>query len=41
MVEYTELDESMASETNQQTGRLKFCWSNVNSSLLYIVLKFL
>ncbi|CAG7874560.1 hypothetical protein HID58_091065 [Brassica napus] len=29
VVEYTELDESMASETNQQTGRLKFCWSNV------------
>ncbi|KAF8101679.1 hypothetical protein N665_0201s0006 [Sinapis alba] len=29
VVEYTELDESMASATNQQTGRLQFCWSNV------------
>ncbi|CAN8287488.1 unnamed protein product [Cochlearia groenlandica] len=29
VVEYTELDESMSSATNQQTGRLQFCWSNV------------
>ncbi|CAH2059326.1 unnamed protein product [Thlaspi arvense] len=29
VVEYTELDPSMASATNQQTGRLQFCWSNV------------
>ncbi|XP_023639801.1 UDP-N-acetylglucosamine diphosphorylase 2 isoform X2 [Capsella rubella] len=29
VVEYTELDQSMASATNQQTGRLQFCWSNV------------
>ncbi|XP_018440806.2 UDP-N-acetylglucosamine diphosphorylase 2 isoform X2 [Raphanus sativus] len=29
VVEYTELDESMASATNQQTGRLQYCWSNV------------
>jgi UDP-N-acetylglucosamine/UDP-N-acetylgalactosamine diphosphorylase len=29
VVEYTELDQSMASATNQQTGRLQYCWSNV------------
>ncbi|KAJ4981768.1 hypothetical protein NE237_032605 [Protea cynaroides] len=29
VVEYSELDPSLASEINQQTGRLRFCWSNV------------
>lgn len=29
VVEYTELDPSMASAINQETGRLRFCWSNV------------
>ncbi|KAK8311830.1 hypothetical protein V6Z11_D02G278000 [Gossypium hirsutum] len=27
VVEYTELDQSLASAVNQQTGRLRFCWS--------------
>lgn len=31
VVEYSELDPSMASLINQQTGRLRFCWSNVMS----------
>ncbi|KDP29578.1 hypothetical protein JCGZ_19379 [Jatropha curcas] len=29
VVEYSELDPSLASQVNQQTGRLRFCWSNV------------
>ncbi|KAH8521257.1 hypothetical protein H0E87_002349 [Populus deltoides] len=29
VVEYSELDQSLASAINQQTGRLRFCWSNV------------
>ncbi|KAG0451594.1 hypothetical protein HPP92_026365 [Vanilla planifolia] len=29
VVEYSELDSSMASEINQSTGRLRYCWSNV------------
>ncbi|KAG9139691.1 hypothetical protein Leryth_021163 [Lithospermum erythrorhizon] len=29
VVEYSELDPSMASEINQETGRLRYCWSNV------------
>ncbi|KAL1537557.1 UDP-N-acetylglucosamine diphosphorylase 1 [Salvia divinorum] len=29
VVEYSELDSSMASEINQETGRLRYCWSNV------------
>ncbi|KAB2051359.1 hypothetical protein ES319_A12G049400v1 [Gossypium barbadense] len=29
VVEYSELDSSLASAVNQQTGRLRFCWSNV------------
>ncbi|KAF5729219.1 UDP-N-acetylglucosamine diphosphorylase 1-like [Tripterygium wilfordii] len=29
VVEYSELDQSLASAINQQTGRLHFCWSNV------------
>ncbi|XP_059625465.1 UDP-N-acetylglucosamine diphosphorylase 1 isoform X1 [Cornus florida] len=29
VVEYNELDPSLASEINQGTGRLRFCWSNV------------
>ncbi|CAN1225497.1 UDP-N-acetylglucosamine diphosphorylase 1 [Linum grandiflorum] len=29
VVEYSELDQSLASAVNQQTGRLRFCWSNV------------
>ncbi|GLT32810.1 hypothetical protein SLA2020_074490 [Shorea laevis] len=29
VVEYSELDPSLASVINQQTGRLRFCWSNV------------
>lgn len=29
VVEYSELDPSVASAVNQQTGRLRFCWSNV------------
>ncbi|KAL7131333.1 hypothetical protein ABFS83_13G190300 [Erythranthe nasuta] len=29
VVEYTELDSSLASLTNQETGGLRFCWSNV------------
>lgn len=29
VVEYSELDQSLASAINQETGRLRFCWSNV------------
>ncbi|KAF5733576.1 UDP-N-acetylglucosamine diphosphorylase 1 [Tripterygium wilfordii] len=29
VVEYSELDQSLASAINQETGRLSFCWSNV------------
>ncbi|KAF3450033.1 hypothetical protein FNV43_RR06112 [Rhamnella rubrinervis] len=29
VVEYSELDQSMASLINQETGRLRYCWSNV------------
>ncbi|XP_057748446.1 UDP-N-acetylglucosamine diphosphorylase 1-like [Arachis stenosperma] len=29
VVEYSELDPSLASAVNQATGRLRFCWSNV------------
>ncbi|WCJ28733.1 UDP-N-acetylglucosamine diphosphorylase 1 [Euphorbia peplus] len=29
VVEYSEMDQSLASAINQQTGRLRFCWSNV------------
>lgn len=29
VVEYSELDPSLASAINQQTGRLRYCWSNV------------
>ncbi|GMH27758.1 hypothetical protein Nepgr_029601 [Nepenthes gracilis] len=29
VVEYSELDPSLASSINQETGRLRFCWSNV------------
>ena len=29
VVEYSELDSSMASAINQETGRLRYCWSNV------------
>jgi UDP-N-acetylglucosamine/UDP-N-acetylgalactosamine diphosphorylase len=29
VVEYSELDQSMASAINQRTGRLQYCWSNV------------
>ncbi|GLT49486.1 hypothetical protein SLA2020_230380 [Shorea laevis] len=29
VVEYSELDPALASAINQQTGRLRFCWSNV------------
>jgi len=30
VVEYSEMDPSMTSEINQTTGRLRYCWSNVN-----------
>ncbi|XP_071735498.1 UDP-N-acetylglucosamine diphosphorylase 1-like [Rutidosis leptorrhynchoides] len=29
VVEYSELEQSLASEINQGTGRLRYCWSNV------------
>ncbi|KAK4754343.1 hypothetical protein SAY87_002447 [Trapa incisa] len=29
VVEYSELDPSMTSEINQETGRLRYCWSNI------------
>ncbi|KAL3616694.1 UDP-N-acetylglucosamine diphosphorylase 1 [Castilleja foliolosa] len=29
VVEYSELDSSLSSAINQETGRLRFCWSNV------------
>ncbi|GMJ12591.1 N-acetylglucosamine-1-phosphate uridylyltransferase 2 [Hibiscus trionum] len=29
VVEYSELDQPLSSAINQQTGRLRFCWSNV------------
>ncbi|OVA05554.1 UTP--glucose-1-phosphate uridylyltransferase [Macleaya cordata] len=29
VVEYSELDQSMACAINQETGRLRYCWSNV------------
>ncbi|XP_059287149.1 UDP-N-acetylglucosamine diphosphorylase 2 [Lycium ferocissimum] len=29
VVEYSELDPSLSSAVNQETGRLRFCWSNV------------
>ncbi|KAL6580911.1 UDP-N-acetylglucosamine diphosphorylase 2 [Orobanche minor] len=34
VVEYSELDSSMASAINQETGRLRFCWSNCWELLL-------
>lgn len=34
VVEYSELDSSLASAINQETGRLRFCWSNVSLSSL-------
>lgn len=30
VVEYSELDPSVASAVNQETGRLCFCWSNLS-----------
>lgn len=33
VVEYSELDQSLSSAINQETGRLRFCWSNVLSIL--------
>ena len=33
MVEYTELDPTLASAINQETGRLRFCWSNVQAAV--------
>lgn len=38
MVEYSELDQSLASAINQETGRLRFCWSNVFSIILSFIL---
>jgi len=38
VVEYSELDQSMASAINQRTGRLQYCWSNVNSFFLLLLL---
>ncbi|RVX02780.1 UDP-N-acetylglucosamine diphosphorylase 1 [Vitis vinifera] len=29
VVEYSELDPTLASAINQETGRLRYCWSNV------------
>lgn len=29
VVEYSEMDQSMTSAINQETGRLRYCWSNV------------
>lgn len=29
VVEYSEMDAAMATEMNQSTGRLRYCWSNV------------
>lgn len=29
VVEYSEMDAAMATEINQSTGRLRYCWSNV------------
>lgn len=31
MVEYSEMDSSLATAINQETGRLRFCWGNVIS----------
>ena len=36
MVEYSELDPSVASAVNQETGRLRFCWSNVRLIFAYL-----
>jgi hypothetical protein len=36
VVEYSELDPSLASTVNQATGRLRFCWSNV--SLFFFII---
>lgn len=41
VVEYSELDSSLASAINQQTGRLRFCWSNVMSAASSFHLVFL
>lgn len=45
VVEYSEMEQSMASEINQITGRLRFCWSNVNififSSIRLFILNYL
>lgn len=38
VVEYSELDQSMASAINQRTGRLQYCWSNVKSISLLLLL---
>lgn len=40
VVEYSELDPSLCSAVNQETGRLRFCWSNVNSTSLLSISAF-
>lgn len=38
VMEYSEMDSSLASAINQQTGRLRFCWSNVMPIInLYVI----
>lgn len=40
MIEYSEMDQTMASVINQETGRLRYCWSNVCFNLSYISVLF-
>lgn len=41
VVEYSELESSLASAVNQATGRLRFCWSNVSLFVLFLISWFL
>ncbi|KAF7801346.1 UDP-N-acetylglucosamine diphosphorylase 1 [Senna tora] len=37
VVEYSELDQALASAVNQETGRLRFCWSNNKKLVIEVV----
>lgn len=37
VLEYSEMDSSMACEINQTTGRLRYCWSNVSPRTLFLI----
>ncbi|KAF8390883.1 hypothetical protein HHK36_023182 [Tetracentron sinense] len=37
VVEYSELDSSLACAINQETGRLRYCWSNIKPLVLIVI----